>query len=139
MDLTGAAYAGHTMRRRTGGQIPASGVRPAVDGYVNLHGFGARLPGFLAMIGREDLVAREELFQPFIYWPDELGEELEASYAEFLQRTPKLEALRQAQEFGVLGGALLTMSELLQNPHFRGRGAWRLSAPPVLALTMICR
>ena len=124
VDLTGAAYAGHTMRRRTGSQIPASGIRPAVDGYVNLHGFGPRLPGFLAMIGREDLVAREELFQPFIYWPDDLGEELEASYAEFLQRTPKLEALRQAQEYGVLGGALQTMGELLQNPHFRDRGAW---------------
>ena len=124
VDLTGAAYAGVTMRRRTGGQLPASGIRPALDGYINLHGFGARLPGFLALIGREDLITREELFQPVAYVPDELIEELEASYAEFLQRTPKIEALRQAQEFGILGGALLTIGEVLQNPHFRGRGAW---------------
>ena len=124
VDLTGAAYAGCTMRRREGGQMPASGIRPAMDGYVNLFGFGPRLPGFLAMIGREDMISREELFQPVAFVPEEAIEELEASYAEFLQRTPKLEALRQAQEFGVLGGALLTMSELLENPHFRGRGAW---------------
>ncbi len=124
VDLTGAAYAGCTMRRRAGGQLPASGVRPALDGFVNLHGFGPRLPGFLALIGREDLIAREELFQAVNYVPGELIEELEASYAEFLQRTPKLEALRQAQELGLLGGALLTFEELLQNPHFRDRGVW---------------
>ena len=124
VDLTGAAYAGYAMRRRTGGQLPASGIRPAMDGYINLHGFGARLPGFLALIGREDLITREELFQAVAYVPDELIEELEASYAEFLQRTPKLEALRQAQDLGVLGGALLTVGELLRDPHVRGRDAW---------------
>ena len=69
VDLTGAAYAGVTMRRRTGGQMPASGIRPAMDGYINLHGFGARLPGFLALIGREDLITREELFQAVAYVP----------------------------------------------------------------------
>ena len=124
VDLTGAAYAGYPMRRRSGGRLPASGVRPTMDGYINLFGFGARLPGFLALIGREDLITREELFQPAPYVPGELVEELEASYAEFLQRTPKLEALRQAQDLGILGGALLTVGELLRDPHIRGRDAW---------------
>ena len=124
VDLTGAAYAGCTMRRRAGGRLPASGIRPAKDGYINLFGFGPRLPGFLALIGREDLITREELFRPAPYVPDELVEELEASYAEFLRRTPKLEALRQAQELGILGGALLTIGELLRDPHIRGRDAW---------------
>ena len=124
IDLTGAAYTGYALRRRPGGQRPATGVRPAMDGYINLFGFGARLAGFLALIGRADLIAREELFQAAPYVPDELIEELEASYAEFLQRTPKLEALRQAQELGILGGALLTVGDLLRDPHVRGRDAW---------------
>ena len=124
IDLTAAAYTGYAHRRRSEPLRMAAGVRRAQDGYVSLHGLGNRLPGFLAMIGREDMITRDELFQPPAYIPEPLVEEVEASYREFLERTPKLEALRQAQELGILGGALLTIGDLLGDPHVRGRDFW---------------
>lgn len=130
IDLTAAAYTGHSHKRRADGPRMAAGVRPTLDGYLSLYGLGNRLPSFLALIGREDLVTREELFQPVDYIPDDLVGEVESSYREFLRRTPKLEALRQAQELGVLGGALLTTGDLLADPHVRGRDFWDVIEHP---------
>ena len=49
---------------------------------------------------------------------------MEASYREYLMRSTKMEVIARAQELGMLCGAIMTTEDLVNDPHYRGRGAW---------------
>jgi len=122
--LTAAAYTGATAKRGGTDIRMGYGVRECKDGHVIVVAAGQRVPMLLAWIGREDLIANEDLYKPNPFIPQELVDEVENSWHEYLMRTPKVEAIARAQELGILGGAVLTTEDLLSDPHYRSRGAW---------------
>jgi crotonobetainyl-CoA:carnitine CoA-transferase CaiB-like acyl-CoA transferase len=122
--LTAAAYTGATAKRGGTDIRMGYGVRECQDGHVIVVAAGNRVPMLLAWIGREDLIANEDLYKPNAFIPEELVAEVEDSWHEYLMRTPKVEAIARAQELGILGGAVLTPEDLLKDAHYRGRGAW---------------
>ncbi|MBT5774051.1 MAG: CoA transferase, partial [Dehalococcoidia bacterium] len=122
--LTAAAYTGVAAKRGGTDIRMGYGVRECEDGHVIVVAAGQRVPMLLAWIGREDLIANEDLYKPAAFIPEELVEEVENSWHEYLMRTPKVEAIARAQELGILGGAVLTPADLLSDPHYRDRGAW---------------
>jgi crotonobetainyl-CoA:carnitine CoA-transferase CaiB-like acyl-CoA transferase len=101
-----------------------AGIRPCLDGYVNIMGAGTRLPRLLRLIGREDLVDHPDVGAPPALVPPEFLAEVEGSYAAWLARTPKLEAVREAQAGGLLAGAVVTIADLMGDPHYERRGFW---------------
>ncbi|MDA0270727.1 MAG: CoA transferase [Chloroflexi bacterium] len=122
--LTAASYTGQAARR--GGAVlrVGAGVRPCLDGYVNLQAGGVRLPLLLRLIGREDLIGHPGLANNAIAVPPDLADEIEASYLVYLLTRTKREVVAEAQALGILGGAILTIADLVQDPHYRDRGAW---------------
>ena len=122
--LTAAAYTGATAKRGGTDVRMGYGVRECQDGHVIVVAAGKRVPMLLTWIGREDLISNEDLYKPTAFIPQELVEEVEHSWHEYLMRTPKVEAIARAQELGILGGAVLTPEDLLKDAHYRGRGAW---------------
>jgi crotonobetainyl-CoA:carnitine CoA-transferase CaiB-like acyl-CoA transferase len=122
--LTAAAYTGVAAKRGGTDVRMGYGVRECQDGHVIVVAAGQRVPMLLAWIGREDLIANKDLYKPAAFIPEELVEEVENSWHEYLMRTPKVEAIARAQELGILGGAVLTTEDLLSDPHYRNRGAW---------------
>ena len=122
--LTAAAYTGATPKRSGAAIHMGSGVREASDGHLSILGAGNRLPAFLALIGREDLLANEDIFKPVAFIQQELVDEVEASYRDYLMRSTKMDVIARAQELGMLCGAITTTEDLVHDPHYRGRGAW---------------
>ena len=123
--LTGAAYSGVSPKRATGAtRRMAAGIRPCLDGYVNVTGANPRLPKFLKLIGREDLLDHPNIGASPASVPRELFDQVEGSYAEYLARTPKLQVVREAQAAGLLAGAVMTVADLFADDHYRHRGYW---------------
>ena len=122
--LTAAAYTGATAKRSGTDRRLGWGVRECQDGHIAVAAAGHRRPMLLAWIGRDDLIANDDLYQPAALIPQELVDEIENAWHAYLMRTPKLEAIARAQELGILGGAILTTGDLVRDPHYRGRGVW---------------
>jgi CoA:oxalate CoA-transferase len=122
--MAAASYTGYPSKRAGTSIRMGAGVRPTMDGYVNILGTGNRLPALLTLIGREDLTDNADLSKPAALIPPELVEDVETSYLIYLLQTTKLEALARAQELGMLAGAILTTEDLLKDPHYRSRGVW---------------
>ena len=130
--LMSAAYAGYPGKRQGSGARVASGVRPVADGYVNILGASPRyFPRFLALIGRDDLNEREESKLPPPQMPQEFIDEVEASYLMWLLERTKQEVVVETQAIGALGGAIYTTEDLVNDPHYRGRGVWDTVDHPV--------
>ena len=123
--LAAHSYNGVEPRRRVSGSMLASGVRPTADGYVNIAAGGARkLPEFLRMIGRDELVGDERLTVPAALLPQDLVQDVEASYLGWLMQRTKHEALAAAQQAQAMAGAINTPEDLVADPHYRERGVW---------------
>jgi crotonobetainyl-CoA:carnitine CoA-transferase CaiB-like acyl-CoA transferase len=122
--LLGHAYAGLVLRRPDTAYAICSGARPCADGYINLLGNGPRLPAVLRMIGRPDLLTRPELSGPEEEFPGELVEEIEASYLAWTISHTMREAVAIAQQHRILGGAVYTVADTLNDPVFQQRGAF---------------
>ncbi|MPZ99508.1 MAG: hypothetical protein GEU80_09275 [Dehalococcoidia bacterium] len=130
--MTATAYVGRSAKRQRPGMRMATGVRPCADGYVNLlAGGGRHFRGVLEMIGRGDLAARPELGLPLLEMPPEFVEEVETAWLTWLLQTPKQEAVAKTQALGVLGGAIFTTADLVNDPHYRGRGVWETIDHPM--------
>ncbi|HJM88597.1 MAG TPA: CoA transferase [Dehalococcoidia bacterium] len=130
--LTAASYNGVApLRLARANRRMGAGVRPCIDGYVNITGAGSRLPGLLKLIGREDLLDHPDIGAPPALVPGELFDEVEGSFTAYLSETPKLQAVAEAQSIGVLAGAVLTVSDLLTDPGYRERGFWETIDHPV--------
>ena len=122
--LLAHAYAGIITRRHETAFAICSGVRPCLDGFVNLLGSGERLPAMLTMIGRADLLGRPEIAGPEESIPAELVEEVEGSYLAWTMQHSMRDALAIAQSQRILGGSVHTIADLLTDPVFRNRGVW---------------
>ena len=131
IQLTAASYSGVSPRRASAEvRRMGAGIRPCMDGYVNIMGAGTRVGRLLKLIGREDLADRPEIHAPALLVPPAFTQEVEQSYAEFLARTPKIEAVAQAQALGLLAGAVMTVADLFQDPHYRAREYWEIVDHP---------
>lgn len=128
--LTGYAYTGETAKRPGGSIRPLLGVRPTGEGYINLTGAGARLAGVLRMIGREDLLADPRFLDPAAARRQELLEEVEALYLDWLQDQTKYDAVARAQALHVLAAPVNTIADLFADPHFRARAPWSVIDHP---------
>lgn len=122
--LTGYSYTGYTYQRSGSETRLAGGVRLAGDGYVYLAGYGRRLPGFLRMIGREDLLDDPRVGDNNAELDVEWVEEIENSYLAWAIERPKAEILAEAQRNNLLAGAVNTIEDLFTDPHFRARDPW---------------
>ena len=123
--LTSASYTGRSNKR--GGSLgrTASGPRPAQDGYANIMaGTSKHVPAFLRLIGREDLAEHPDAKKPAPQMSTTFIEEMEASYAIWLIERTKREAVAATQSIGILGGAILTVEDLLNDPHYQERNVW---------------
>ncbi len=130
LNLLGHAYNGYIAERRPAAYAIASGVKPCLDGFINLLGFD-RLNAMLNMVGRPDLAERPEIGLPGPEVPLELVDEIEAAYLAWAMQYEMREALRIAQEHRVLGGAVYTVADTLADPNFRARGVWEQIEHPV--------
>ena len=120
---TAAAYTGYTAKRQSPGSRLLTGVRPCLDGYVNLlAGAPRHLGEFLKLIGRDDLVGHPEFKKTAVEMSPDFVGEVEASYLVWLMGNTKREALAATQALGILGGAVLTTEDLVSDPHYRDRG-----------------
>ncbi len=130
--LTAAGYAGMSSHRQRPASRAAVGVRPAIDGYVNILGGGSRHFGdLLDLIGRPDLKEHPDFGKLVVGYSPAYAEQVEGSYIAWLFDTPKKEAVAQAQACGILGGAILSVADLLSDEHYRGRGAFEAIDHPV--------
>jgi crotonobetainyl-CoA:carnitine CoA-transferase CaiB-like acyl-CoA transferase len=120
--LANHIYNGIEPKRRASGGTLASGMRPCMDGYVNIAGTGVRLPRFLEMIGRGDL-AGDPAIAEGARDPDLAGE-IEAAYMLWLSERGKREAAETAQQHRLLAGPVNSIADLPEEAHFRDRGAW---------------
>lgn len=120
------AYSGIEPRRYAAGGTLASGARPCLDGWVNIAAAGnRRLPAFLRMIGRPELAEDPRLLVPANLVDPELVADIEATYLGWLMQRTKADAVRESQEQAQsLAGAINTPKDLVEDPHYRGRGAW---------------
>ena len=78
----------------------------------------------LEMIGREDLLDHTDIGRQPTEMPPELVEEIERSYLAWLMQHGKREVIEQAQSRSMLGGAILTMEDLVSDSNYRDRGVW---------------
>ena len=124
IQLLAYAYAGIVRRRLGTAYAICSGIRPCQDGFVNLLGNGPRLPAMLRIIGRADLLERPEVTGPEAAMPQELVEEIEASYLEWTMQHTMREAVETAQRHRLPAGGVFTIADMLADPVFRGRGLW---------------
>jgi crotonobetainyl-CoA:carnitine CoA-transferase CaiB-like acyl-CoA transferase len=124
--LTAYAYTGFPGKRVAGtGLSLVGGVRPCLDGYVNLLVIGpARTNQFVDMIGRPDLTDDERMLQSPTAIDPVFAEEVQASFLGWLMQHTKQEIVAEAQSRGILAGAVNSPADLVADPHYRERGVW---------------
>jgi len=131
--LTNHIYNGMEPKRRAAGTTVANGVRPVLDGYVNISATGARrLPAFLKMIGVGHLIEDPRLnLRSGGPLDPGLADEIETAYMDWLMQRGKQQAVSEAQEQALsLGGAINTPGDLLADPHYRERDVWEVIDHP---------
>ena len=124
--LTSYAYQGSPGKRVAGtGLSLVGGVRPCLDGYVNLLVIGpARTNQFVDMIGRPDLTDDPRMLQSPTAIDPAFAEEVQASFLTWLMQHTKQEIVAEAQSRGILAGAVNSPADLVADPHYRERGVW---------------
>lgn len=99
-----------------------SGTYPCKDGYFTMTAGPAFLPRTLAMIDKQDLMRQPEwstlegLSQP------ERIDEFNAILLPWILDRTKQEVREECERFGVLGGPLNTIEDLVNDPNFQARG-----------------
>ena len=124
--LTSYAYQGHPGKRVAGtGLSLVGGVRPCLDGYVNLLVLGpARTNQFVDMIGRPDLTDDPRMLQSPTAIDPAFAEDVQASFLAWLMQHTKQEIVAESQRRGILAGAVNSPADLVADPHYRERGVW---------------
>ena len=125
IQLTAAAYSGVSPKRAQPGSRPVGfGIYPCADGAINLMGAGNRLPRMLQWVGREDLLEDPD----YLSGPrpgSGFGKRVDAAVEDFLAKLGKVEAVAQAQDAGLLAGALMTVADVLDDPQLAARDWWQ--------------
>ena len=128
--VTAASYTGMARNRPVPGSRLATGVRECRDGYVNVLA-GRNLDSLLILIDRPDLFADIEPGVLPNQQPPEVIAQLETAYGEWLMEHDKLDVIARAQELRILCGAILTVEDLVTDPHYRDRGVWDTIDHPI--------
>ena len=124
--LTAHSYTDDVSSRPVSGVRVAAGVRPAMDGFVNITaGTPDRFRRFLTMIGREDLVDDPRCRnQAMLSQYPELAQEIDNSYLLWLLVTPKREAAAMSQANRLLAAPVNEIRDVVDDPSFNDRGAF---------------
>jgi len=123
--IAAASYAGVTGARYTStSRGPGIGLRQCKDGYINIYGGGPRLPALIQLIGRDDLLANNEVHKGSQTLSENLYKEIETSYENYLATHTRQEIIEAAQNVKLPCGALNTTADLFEDPHFIERGVW---------------
>jgi crotonobetainyl-CoA:carnitine CoA-transferase CaiB-like acyl-CoA transferase len=128
--LTAASYTGTARNRPVPGTRLATGVRECRDGYVNVLA-GRNIDSLLILIERPDLFSLVKPGVPPNQQPPAVIETLETAYDEWLMEHDKLDVIARGQELRILCGAVLTVEDLLTDPHYRDRNVWDTIDHPV--------
>ena len=122
---TGYAYTGYVAKRQPPGSRVAMGPRPTADGYANIYAGGTK--HFLAaldLIGRPDLKDHPDANKNIALYSEDFAAEVEGSWMGWLIQRDKRTAVKETQDIGLLGGAILTTEDLITDEHYRSRGVW---------------
>jgi crotonobetainyl-CoA:carnitine CoA-transferase CaiB-like acyl-CoA transferase len=122
--LSAYAYTGMTGVRPGNSRRLGVGVRPTADGWINLAGYGPRLPELLKLIGRDDLLDDPRTRNPRFHTDPDFVDEVETSYLAWSTSRSKTQALAEAQSHHVLGAPVNTIADLFSDPHFVERAPW---------------
>ena len=128
--VTAASYTGTARNRPVPGARLATGVRECRNGYVNVMA-GRSIDSLLILIERPDLFAVVEPDVPPNQQPATVIETLETAYGEWLMEHDKHDVIARGQELRILCGAVLTIEDLLTDPHYRDRDVWDTLEHPV--------
>jgi len=122
---TGTSYTGHVAKRQPPGARPASGPRMTADGYANIFASGSRrFPAALDLIGRSDLKDHPDAKKQPHLFSQEFAAELEGSWMKWLISRDKKTAVAETQKIGLLGGAIYTTKDLVEDEHYKSRDVW---------------
>ena len=120
---TGYSYTGYVAKRQPPGSRVAMGPRPTADGYANIYAGGTK--HFLAaldLIGRPDLKDHPDANKNIALYSEDFAAEVEGSWMGWLIQRDKRTAVKETQDIGLLGGAILTTEDLITDEHYRSRG-----------------
>ncbi|MGE3960623.1 MAG: CaiB/BaiF CoA transferase family protein [Dehalococcoidia bacterium] len=122
---TGYSYTGYVAKRQPPGSRIANGPRPTADGYANIYAGGTK--HFLAaldLIERPDLKDHPDANKNLALYSEDFAAEVEGSWMAWLIQRDKRTAVKETQDIGLLGGAILTTEDLITDEHYRSRGVW---------------
>ena len=125
--LLGYQYNGRVpMRVSPGASLGlGSGVYPCIDGMFMTTAGPAMFPNMARMVGQEEILSQPGWDSVAARSRPEAAEEWEAILVPWmLERTMK-EVQRACMEFGVLGGPMNTIENLIKDEDFAERGFWQ--------------
>ncbi len=129
--LMGFQYNGRLGGRPELASAVGSGTYPCKDGYFTMTAGATMVSRTIKMIGRDDLLSQPEwstlegLSQP------ERIEEFTMMLLPWLLERSKQEVRDECERFGVLGGPLNTVEDLLRDPNFQARDFFQEIDHPV--------
>jgi crotonobetainyl-CoA:carnitine CoA-transferase CaiB-like acyl-CoA transferase len=128
--LMGYQHNGRVASRPGRAAALVSGTFPCADGFFMLTGGGVYFTNTLRMIGRTDLLAHPSWATVEARAQPERIQEFEPILLEWTLSHTKAEIRAACQEFGVLGGPINSVADLLADPSFVERGFFQQLAHP---------
>ena len=124
--LMAYAYSGRISVQQAGwlGAAFASGTLPCADGYIEMAGGGHLFPRVIKMLGNPEFLQDPKWLEPGAGADPDLNEEFNEFFIPWLMERTKREVWEEGQKARVLCGPLYSMSDLLEDPQFVGRGFW---------------
>ena len=109
-----------TGRRGLAGAI-GSGIFPCADGYFALNAGAGLINRMIRMVGREDLLSHPDWSSVAELSRAERAEEFATILIPWLLARTKQEVRAECERFGVLGGPLNNIGDLLEDVNFQAR------------------
>jgi crotonobetainyl-CoA:carnitine CoA-transferase CaiB-like acyl-CoA transferase len=100
------------------------GVHPCKEGDLDLFGGRTYWDRVVKMLGEPDWLKDPKWTEPTAQANPELKEEFEANFMAWLMERTSYEAAEEAQKAGAPGVPVQTMEDVVNDPHFDGRGAF---------------
>ncbi|MBM3947245.1 MAG: CoA transferase [SAR202 cluster bacterium] len=135
-NLLSFQYSGETSTRGVFGASPGSGIWPCADGYFFTTVLANRFTAMARMIGAEHLLTDPKWATPAARSnPERVDEFAEMVIAWMIERTKK-QVRAECDKFGVYGGPINTVSDVLDDEHFTARSFFqRIEHPTTGAIT----
>lgn len=113
-----------------------NGFYPCADGYIHFHSPG-RFAQAVRMIGRPDLLQDPRFATPEAQGQPGRREEFMEIFRPWLMAHTKREIWKLGLEYGFYSAPVSTTQDIIDDPHFRERGAWAEVDHPVLGKTTV--